>query len=164
MASVRAMILPVRRKRGGMTLLEVAFASFVMALIALGGASYYYYVRWAQFRNMQEQAAMNIAEVEIERWRQSGYGALAGYTTPNSIPYGYDFANNTQTYPKFVLVDGINYRITASMLHNTNTSGANYRWQETTSGVTYRYRRLVIAVSYGQNFGTTTTLEGRIGE
>ncbi len=156
--------MKARRSRSGMTLLEVAVASIVMVIIALGGASYYYFVRWGQIRKSQEQMARNLAEVELERWRETGYTALQGYTTPAVIPYGYVFGTNTQAYPKDVTVDGLTYRITASMLYNTSTSGSNYRWEDTTGGVTYRYRRLVITVGYGSSYTTTTSMEGRIGE
>ncbi|MCC6572654.1 MAG: type II secretion system protein [Planctomycetes bacterium] len=154
----------LRNRRRGFSLLEVGVATFIMVIVALAGASYYYYARWAQFRNMQEQAAMNLAEIEIEKFRQAGYSGMSGYTTPSSLPHGYSFSTVSQTYYYYPVVDGITYRVSASLLYNTSTSGSDYRWETTTSGVTTKYRRVLVKVDYGAGYGTSTTLEGRIGE
>lgn len=162
-----ATVRKLRRSRRGMTLMEVAVAAFLMALLSVSGASYFYYSRLAQIRGMQENVATNLAEIHLERFREQGYGALAGFTTPTSLPYGYNYdwtASQRTDFPYIQTVDGIRYRITAGLLYNTSTSGANYRWEVTVGGVTYRYRRVLVQVQWGDNFGTSVVHEASIGE
>ncbi|KAA0217782.1 hypothetical protein EDM80_02820 [bacterium] len=164
-----------RRRILGATLLEVAVAAVIIAIVAMAGTSYYLYARLFEIQAVQEQAGFNIVELEIESWQAEGYGALATFTTA-TIPFGYNSAwavgdPRRVTYPRTEVREGMTYRVTATSLWNRRggpldgyTSNVDFRWLETAGGVSWEYRRIQFLVEWGPGFGKSVTIETRIAQ
>lgn len=168
-------VIALRKAERGSTLLEVAIATVVIAIVSLAGTSYYLYARMFEIHAQQDQAAFNIVELEIESWVSEGYGASGGFTT-TSIPFGYNYTWGAAdprrvNYPRLETREGMTYRVTATLLWNLRGAAADgysnnidFRWQDTVAGVSWQYRRIQMLVEWGPGFGSNLTVETRISQ
>ncbi len=164
-----------RRARRGSTLLEVAIATIVIAIVSLAGTSYYLYARLFEIQAQQEQAAFNVVELEIESWQAEGYGSTSGFTT-TTIPYGYNWSwavadPRRITYPRMEVREGTTYRVTATAISNRQggagdgyTAATDFRWREVLGGLAWEYRRIQLTVQWGPSFGYSLVVETRIAQ
>ena len=164
-----------RHAKRGSTLLEVAIATIVIAIVSLAGTSYYLYARLFEIQAQQEQAAFNVVELEIESWQAEGYGSVSGFTT-TTVPYGYNWSwavadPRRITYPRLEVREGTTYSITANLISNRQggagdgyTASTDYRWREVLGGLAWEYRRIQLTVQWGPAFGYSLVVETRIAQ
>ena len=173
--SLKPLARSPRIARRGSTLLEVAIAMIVIAIVSLAGTSYYLYARMFEIHAQQDQVAFNIVELELESWQSEGYGSTGGFTT-TSVPFGYNWTwavadPRRVTYPRMEVREGMTYRVTADLLWNLRggpgdgyTANVDFRWQDTVAGVSWQYRRIQMTVQWGPAFGSTLVVETRISQ
>ncbi len=165
----------VRRAQRGSTLLEVAIATIVIAIVSLAGTSYYLYARLFEIQAQQEQAAFNVVELEIESWQAEGYGSVSGFTT-TTVPYGYNWSwavadPRRIAYPRLEVREGTTYQITATSIANRQggagdgyTAATDFRWREVLGGLAWEYRRIQLTVQWGPAFSYSLVVETRIAQ
>lgn len=169
-----------RASRRGFTLVEVAIAIFIVAIVSLAGAAYYANARIGEIREWQEANALYLCEREIEAWQASGYTGLAGFQAgaadPAYLPYGYRFgvadpAWNQGTRSKPITLDGYPYRIKAMMLFTNSTGNpANDFFTQATyysangGAINVQYRRIRVFAQWGTLFNDTQAEQNLILE
>ena len=159
-------IRPCRRlrPRQGSSLIEVAIATVIIAIVAISAGSFYSLGRISEIREFQRENAMYVVERDIEAFHAEGYGALANYSTP-ALPYGYNadaLPADRVPFPRTVTFDGAGYVVTAQLVFNQSTAGSDYRWQDAGGGLTWNYRRIVVQATWGS--GSLFALETRIAQ
>lgn len=163
------------RPMRGSTLLEVAIATIIIAIVSLAGTSYYLYARLFEIQAQQQQAAFNVVELEIESWQAEGYGSVSGFTTA-AIPYAYNWTwaaadPRRVNYPRLETREGMTYQVTAQLLFNRQggagdgyTAATDYRWREVLGALAWEYRRIQLTVQWGPAFSDSLVVETRIAQ
>ena len=150
--------------RHAFSLVEVAIAMFVVAVVSLTGFAYYGTARVSEINEWHDSNALFLCEREIEAWHTNGYTGLTGFgpgaVSPNFLPYGYRFGSPDPDWDqvnsrKVIVLNGFTYHVRARNIWTHNTGNDYYVEENWGGGVIYRYRRLEIQAEWGFDAGGT---------